>query len=85
MSEDAAKYNESPASERSCRDPSGAVSFVRRPKVTCPECNGTGQVGDFGPGGLDRPGRRTGNSESVTCGCRFTSVNTKVEHASRPL
>jgi len=36
-------------------------------RAACPECQGTGMVGDYGPGGIDRPDRRTGNSEAQPC------------------
>ena len=35
----------------------------------CPECNGTGKVGDNGPGGILLNGKWTGNTEWDRCGC----------------
>ena len=40
---------------------------IKLTKAACPECQGTGMVGDYGPGGIDRPDRRTGNSEAQPC------------------
>jgi len=35
----------------------------------CHECNGTGKIGDNGPGGIMLNGRWTGNSQWDICGC----------------
>ena len=40
---------------------------IKLTNAACPECQGTGMVGDYGPGGIDRPDRRTGNSEAQPC------------------
>lgn len=35
----------------------------------CPDCQDTGWIGDQGPGGLYRNGKRTHNDEVAPCGC----------------
>ena len=40
---------------------------IKLTNAACPECQGAGMVGDYGPGGIDRPDRRTGNSEAQPC------------------